>query len=201
MVLRVLERRRSEGAVGLALLQRGIQKVQAGDHYDGIRFLGRAHVRLMKAEHHRDLIFCLIAEAHAYEQVDLLWAAHSCLLAAASLALSSFVSDGSISDQALRSIQQLVWLEIRLGRVPHVLSYLQFQSLLAAHRQLEGDALAKYNDETQLQDAVFSMLFLRLSLKQLRSLELLPDTFGRQQALRLRHDPLVRTGTPGCPAR
>jgi hypothetical protein len=132
----------------------------------------------MKAEHHRDLVFCLIAEAHAYEQVDLLWAAHSCLLAAASLALSAFVSDGLISDQALRSIQQLVWLEIRLGRVPHILNYLRFQSLLAAHRQLEGEALSKYNDQTQSQDAVFSMLFLRLSLKQLRSVELLPETLG-----------------------
>src|SRR5262249_53770525 len=154
----------------------GMQKVQAKDHYDGIRFLGRAHVRLMKAEHHRDLVFCLIAEAHAYEQVDLLWAAHSCLLGAASVALSEFVSDGSISDQALRSIQQLVWLEIRLGRVPHILNYLRFQSLLAAHRRLEGKALEEYNEETQRQDGVFSMLFLRLSLKQLRSLEFLPET-------------------------
>jgi hypothetical protein len=83
-----------------------------------------------------------------------------------------------ISDQALRSIQQLVWLEIRLGRVPHILNYLRFQSFLAAHRQLQGEALAKYNDQTQSQDAVFSMLFLRLSLTQLRSLELLPETLG-----------------------
>ncbi|MGA8613245.1 MAG: hypothetical protein WB760_16395 [Xanthobacteraceae bacterium] len=179
LILPVLERRRSEGAAGLALLQRGMQKVQAKDYYDGIRFLGRAHVRLMKAEHHRDLVFCLIAEAHAYEQVDLLWAAHSCLLAAASLALSAFVSDGLISDQALRSIQQLVWLEIRLGRVPHILNYLRFQSLLAAHRQLEGKALAKYSDETLTQDGVLSMLFLRLSLKQLRSVELLPEKLGQ----------------------
>jgi hypothetical protein len=179
LVLPVLERRRSEGTVGLALLQRGMQKVQAGEYYDGIRFLGRAHVRLMKAEHHRDLVFCLIAEAHAYEQVDLLWAAHSCLLAAASIALSAFVSDGLISDQALRSVQQLVWLEIRLGRVPHILNYLRFQSLLAAHRQLEGEALDKYNEQTQSQDSVFSMLFLRLGLMQLRSVELLPETLGQ----------------------
>jgi hypothetical protein len=179
LVLPVLERRRSEGAVGLALLMRGIQKVQVKEYYEGIRFLGRAHVRLMKAEHHRDLVFCLIAEAHAYEQVDLLWAAHSCLLAAASVALSAFASDGAISDQALRSIQQLVWLEIRLGRVPHILNYLRFQSLLAAHRQLEGEALTQYNDETQCQDAVFAMLFLRLSLKQLRRVELLPETLGK----------------------
>ena len=178
LVLPVLERRRSEGAAGLALLQRGMQKVDAKDYYDGIRFLGRAHVRLMKAEHHYDLGFCLIAEAHAYEQVDLLWAAHSCLLAAASTALSAFVSDGVISGQALRSIQQLVWLEIRLGRVPHILNYLQFQSLLAAHRQLEGEALTRYTDQAQSQDAVFSMLFLRLSLKQLRNVELLPETLG-----------------------
>jgi hypothetical protein len=177
-VLPVLERRRSEGAAGLALLQRGLQKVQAGEYYDGIRFLGRAHVRLMKAEHHRDLVFCLIAEAHAYEQVDLLWATHSCLLAAASIALSAFVSDGLISDQALRSIQQLVWLEIRLGRVPHILNYLWFQSLLAAHHQLDGEALDKYSDEIQTQDGVLSMLFLRLSLKQLRNVELLPETLG-----------------------
>jgi hypothetical protein len=179
LVLPVIERRRSEGAAGLALLQRGIQKVDANHYYDGIRFLGRAHVRLIKAEHHRDLIFCLIAEAHAYEQVDLLWAAHSCLLAAASTALSAYVSNGLISGQALRSIQQLVWLEIRLGRVPQILNYLQFQAILAAHRQLEGEALARYNEQTRSQDAVFSMLFLRLSLEQLRSVELLPDTLDQ----------------------
>lgn len=178
LVLPVLERRRSESAAGLALVLRGIQKVEAKAYYDGIRFLGRAHIRLMKAEHHSDLVFCLIAEAHAYEQVDLLWAAHSCLLAAASTALSAFASDGVITEQALRSIQQLVWLEIRLGRVPHVLNYLRFQSLLAAHRQLRDEALASYNDQTQSQDAVFSMLFLRLSLNQLRNVEFLPETLG-----------------------
>ena len=179
LILSVLERRRSEGAAGLALLQRGVQKVEAEDYYDGIRFLGRAHVRLMKAEYHKDLIFCLIAEAHAYERVDLLWAAHSCLLAAASVALSDFVSDGSISGQALRSIQQLVWLEIRLGRLPHILNYLRFQSLLAAYRQLQGEALERYREQTKSQDAVCSMLFLRLSLKQLRRVELLPDTLSK----------------------
>jgi hypothetical protein len=176
VLLPILERRRSEGAVGLALLTRGSQKVEADDNYDAIRLLGRAQQKLIKYEHRRDLIYCLMVCALAYQKVGLLWAAHSALLAAASFALSEFARDGHVELVALRSIQQLVWIELQLGRLPHVLTYANFSRSLAGFLHLDGEKRESFIAQFQYQDRMLAALLLRSSLQQLAAMDGLPKT-------------------------
>ena len=121
-------------------------------------------------------MFCLIGCACAYEQAGLLWAAHSNLLAAASIALGDFVSDGRIELRALRAVQRLVWIEIQLGRVPQILTYVRFEQVLARHLQLTGKAKEQFAEQFEDQDRALAMLLLRSSLRQLASMDRLPKT-------------------------
>ncbi len=179
IILPILERRRSEGAAGFALLRRGFQKIDEGKNIEAIRLLGRAQQKLIKHEYRDKLVLSLVACAQAYEQVGLLWAAHSNLLAAASVAFADFDRGGQISNVALRSIQRLVWIEIQLGRVPQALEYLSFQQILVSHLQMEDENKERSDQQFQHQDAVLAMLLLRSSLKQLAAMESLPKTLER----------------------
>ncbi|MGY4480158.1 hypothetical protein [Bradyrhizobium sp. USDA 3364] len=178
-LLPILERRRSEAAAGLALLTRGRQKLEADDNYDAIRLLGRAQTKLIKYEHRRDLVHCLMICALAYQKIGLLWAAHSIFLAAASHALSEFVRDGHIGLAALRAIQQLVWIELQLGRLPHVLNYVNFERMLADFFQLDDDQEEAFTGQFQAQDRLLAALLLRSSMPQLAAMDRLPKTLEK----------------------
>ncbi|MGY3611074.1 MULTISPECIES: hypothetical protein [unclassified Bradyrhizobium] len=179
IVLPILERRRSEGAAGLALLTRGRQKLDADDNYNAIRLLGRAQQKLIKYEHRRDLVHCLMICALAYQKVGLLWAAHSTLLAAASHSLSEFPREGRVELAALRCVQQLVWIELQLGRLPHVLNYANFGQLLANFLQLDDERKEAFIAQSLDQDRVLAVLLFRSSLRQLAAMDRLPKTFEK----------------------
>lgn len=179
ILLPILERRRSEGTAGLALLTRGSQKLEANENYDAIRLLGRAQQKLIKHEHRRDLIHCLMVCALAYQKVGLLWAAHATLLGAASHALSEFSREGRIELQALRCIQQLVWIELLLGRLPHVLNYVSFEQTLAEFLHLDGERKEAFVAQLQDQDRLLGTLLLRSSITQLAAMDRLPKTLDK----------------------
>lgn len=183
VLLPILERRRSEGETGLALLKRGLQKLEKGSRYDAIRLLGRAQQKLIKYEYRSDLVFCLTACARAYEMAGLPWAAHTNLLAAASLSLSEFSEKGKIIGPALYSIQRLIWTELQVGRVPHVLAYIQFADLLGAHLQMDEEDNDRFLEQRQTQDGVLAMLLLRSSISQLKSMEALPKTLEKNELI------------------
>jgi hypothetical protein len=179
IVLPILERRRSEGAAGLALLTRGRQKLDADDNYNAIRLLGRAQQKLIKYEHRRDLVHCLMICALAYQKVGLLWAAHSTLLAAASHALSEFIRDGRVELAALRCVQQLVWIELQLGRLPQVLNYANFGQLLANLLQLYDEQKEAFVAQFRDHDRLLAVLLFRSSLRQLAAMDRLPKTLEK----------------------
>ncbi len=179
IVLPILERRRSERAAGLALLTRGRQKLDADDNYNAIRLLGRAQQKLIKYEHRHDLVHCLMICALAYQKVGLLWAAHSTLLAAASHSLSEFVREGRVELAALRCVQQLVWIELQLGRLPLVLNYANFGQMLGDLLQLDGERKESFVAQFRDQDRMLAMLLFRSSLPQLAAMDRLPKTFEK----------------------
>lgn len=179
IVLPILERRRSEGAAGMALLTRGRQKLDADDNYNAIRLLGRAQQKLIKYEHRHDLVHCLMICALAYQKVGLLWAAHSTLLAAASHSLSEFVREGRVELAALRCVQQLVWIELQLGRLPHVLNYANFGQLLVNLLQLDDERKESFIAQFRDQDRMLAMLLFRSSLRQLAAMDRLPKTIEK----------------------
>ncbi len=173
-LIELTERRASEAEAGKALLQRGIQKLLAGKNYDAIRLLGRSQLKLAMEEYRGEWITALTACGSAYESAGLRWAARANLLAAANLAFYEFTARGILVPQALRCVCRLVWLEIQLGRVPCVLTWVELMSWAANHLMLEGERRENYQEERMKQDMVLSILLLKTDFWELKGLDFLP---------------------------
>jgi hypothetical protein len=170
----IQEKRTTEGEAGAVITNRGIHKLRGGKIYDAIRFFGRAQEKLAKAEYQHELINCLIACGGAYDAAGLNWAARSSLLAALSICITELDSSGFLHPQSLLAAKQLTWIEIRLGRVPHIFFCLRLTNFIASHLQLNEEGQTKYWEFIQDIDAIFSMLILRLNLEQLEEIRKIP---------------------------
>jgi len=173
-VVAIQEERTSEGEAGAVITNRGIQKLSGGKNYDAIRLFGRAQEKLIKEEYQYELIKCLIACGGAYESIGLNWAARSNLLAALSICITELGSSGFLHPQALLAAKQLTWIEIRLGRIPHIFFSLRLTNFIASHLQLNEEGQTKYWEFIQHIDTIFSMLILRLNLEQLEEIKKIP---------------------------
>jgi len=179
-VVGVVRLRRSDGEAGEAYTERGIQKLQQRKPYEAIQWLGRAEKLLSKEEYLTELVVALIASSCAYERVGLLWAARNKALAAVERTLAVFHSQGEVIQPALLALQRLVWIELQLGRIPHVLSAMTLASLIASHLKLTEDRQKAYSEERQVQEAVLGIHFLNIPFEALSGLSRLPGVLERQ---------------------
>ena len=174
MVINITAKRKSDLETGLILLERGYQKLNAEKRYEAIRLFGRAQTRLAKEESRPALISSLAGCAIAYESAGLLWAARASLLAASDQAFIDFRTAGKLSNRALACIHHLIWIEIKLGRIPCVLAWVQAFDLVAGHLVLDDHRKKKYNEERNSQDIMLGLLFLKFDLWHLKWLDFLP---------------------------
>jgi hypothetical protein len=174
LVINLTEHRASEGEAGCVLLERGWQKLQAGKKYAAIRLLGRAQQKLAMHEYRAQRVSALVGCSLAYESAGLLWAARANMLVAANQTLGEYWKHGKIVRQALRCVQRLIWLELQIGRVPHVLTWIELGSLIANQLALEGERKQSFVNEREEQDAVLSLLLLKIDFWELKRLEFLP---------------------------
>src|SRR5690606_30714311 len=114
--LPVFEARRSDAGAGLALLKRGLPKLDADRPYDAIRMLGRAELRLAQREQIEPFQDVLEGLSRAYRVVGLPWAARTKLLFAVDRAFARVHEDGDIDPGLIRALFDLAWVEIQLGR-------------------------------------------------------------------------------------
>jgi hypothetical protein len=135
-VVLLLEARRGEGVGGEALLQRGFQKLENGQYYEAIRFFGRAQDRFIKREYRQELIFSLAGASGAYERAGLYWAARNNALACLERCLAYFHEDGTLVRPVLPSIKSLLYSELRLGRVPQLMSCFQLFDVVAGQMNI-----------------------------------------------------------------
>jgi len=173
-VVTLIEERTSEGEAGSAITDRGIQKFRAGKIYDAIKLFGRAQEKLVKDEYKHELIKSLVVCGGAYKSAGLFWAARSNLLSALSITLFEFNRSGFMHELALLAAKELIWIEIQLGRVPHILFTLTLINFVALNMKLNDEEEADLFDFIQHADTVFSMLLLRLNLDQLKEMTRVP---------------------------
>ena len=173
-VVAIQEKRTSEGEAGSAITNRGIQKFRAGRKYDAIRLFGRAQEKLIKEEYQHELVKCLVACGGTYKAVGLYWAARSNLLAALSICIAEHDSSGHMHPLALLAAKELAWIEVKLGRVPHILFCLSLANFVANHLQLDEEGQDEFWDFLKYIDAIFSMVLLRLNLEQLEKVNKIP---------------------------
>ncbi len=178
-VVDVVRHRRSEGEAGEAYKDRGIQKLEQGKPYEAIRWFGRAEELLVKEEYGAELVKVLAASSYAYERVGLLWAARNKVLVAVERSLSVLVDKGKIISAALLSLQRLTWIELQLGRLPHVLSAMTLANFAALHLKLSEDAKVAYREEMEMQEAVLGIHLLNIPFEALPATTRLPDALER----------------------
>ncbi|MFQ3456232.1 hypothetical protein PMN64_23405, partial [Bradyrhizobium sp. UFLA01-814] len=170
-----LESRRGEVAGAGLLKDRGFQKLKADKPYEAISLLGRAMERFVKREHRNDLIFCLMALSDAYTKAGLLWAGRSCALSATERCLAYFREGGKLFRFSLSALEQLIMIELRLGRPAHVLMAFELKSILASQLVTTEEHRRRFEEERQLIEGMLGIALLSASLKQLRQMGGLPE--------------------------
>ena len=180
-LVEVIRQRRSDGSAGEAHLKRAFQKLELDNPYEAIRWFGRAEELLIKREYQDELIEALLGSSQAYGTVGLRWAARNRALAALVHTLQDFRQDGRIEPVAWVAIKQLIWTELRLGRVPQALAAMFLAKLFLAALQFEGELAQRVDEDQMTYEMAFGLLLLRLSPDQLSAISKLHDSFEEYQ--------------------
>ena len=175
-IVDTMSKRRGEGEAGTAYFRRASQKLERGKPYEAIQLFGRAEELLIKREYRRELWMTLLGISHAFERVGLLWAARNKALAASDLALEAFKEQGQLTPSTLIALRWLVWLELKLGRLPHILEAISFSNLVAAQLDLPEDRLEVFDEERAIHEGVLGIHFLNLPVNALSNVTRLPNT-------------------------
>jgi len=157
------------------LLKRGEQQLEAKRPYEAIRSLGRTFSNLYKHESREDAVYALYLCACAYEQIGLLWAAHGTMLNAASLAINDYWKYGDITPLQAACYSRLKWIELQLGRIPHILSWHEVDRVVRIALGEQGYEKLRITERDQDFDAILGMLLLRTDIWDLKKLTKLPD--------------------------
>lgn len=175
----ILRERRSDGEAGEAFSKRGMDKLDSGKPYEAIQWFGRAEELLINEEYRGELVKTLIVSSYAYERVGLLWAARAKALAALERTITTFNETGEMAPHALYAAKRLVWIELQLGRIPHILGEMQLADFIATHSKMSEAQKNNYEEEREIQDSVLGVHFLNLSMSALPDVERLPDCLER----------------------
>ncbi len=174
-VVTTTSKRKGEAAAARLLLKRGAEQLDANRPYDAIRTLGRALRDLYKHETRHDVVRALYLCASAYERIGLLWAARGTLLHAASIAANEWWTHSDVNIAQATCYNRLKWVELQLGRIPHLLAWHQIDVATRAHLSAQGYRADQLSVGEMDFDAILGMLLLRSDVWQLRALEKLPD--------------------------
>ena len=174
-ILEVSERREGEVAAARIRLRRGAQQLDAERPYDAIITLGLALSSLFKHETEHDLVWALYLCSHAYEKAGLLWAARGTLLNGASIAMNDLSTYSRVTPPQVRCSTKMKYLELKLGRLPHVLEWHEINSLVRQAFVDTGSDLAPDREAETNFDASLGILMLKSELWSLSRLSFLPD--------------------------
>lgn len=177
-LLEVIAERVSTRSSGISaarlLVERGVQHVAAGRPAEAIPPVGRALGLLATHESRHHLSRALFVLGHAYEGMDLLWAARGITLSAASFATDELWVYGSMTNAQILCARRLKMIELRLGRLPQLLAWHRVEGLhrvASGRHELDDDEVK----DLVLFDAALGIQMLRADLTALKQMTLLPD--------------------------
>jgi len=185
-LVEAVEQQRGEGEVGRAYAERGEQKLRQEKFYEAIRWFGKAEKLLLKEEYTKELVMVLIASSQSYRGVNLLWVARNKLLAAVERTFSVFKEHGQFTLWLLEALEQLVWVELQLGRIPHILDAMTLADSVALNLDLTEENRKTCKDERHMQELVLCIHLLNLPFETLQCVTRLPNALARL------HLPLAR---------
>jgi len=174
-IVEVVAKRKGEVGAAHLLLKRGAQQLDSDRPVEAVRVVGRALAKLFKHESRHELVMALSLCGAAYERLGLLWAARGATLTAASLATTEYWTYADVTLQQAACYRRMKWLELQLGRVPHVLAWHETDSAARAILAQQGYDSQDLNSGEIDFDAIFAILLLRTDIWQLNWLTTLPD--------------------------
>jgi tetratricopeptide (TPR) repeat protein len=175
LIVEVTSKREGELKGARILLKRGVQQLDADRPYEAIRTLGRALRRLQKHESRDELVRALYLCGVAYEGAGLLWAARGSILYAASVATNEFWAYSEISPLQAACYRKMKWLELRLGRLPHVLAWHELDRVIRSNIDLEDGVLSEDSELEIRFTLMLGLLILKADVWQLKQMARLPD--------------------------
>tara|TARA_R110001583_G_scaffold42556_16_gene135432 strand:- start:1530 stop:4811 length:3282 start_codon:yes stop_codon:yes gene_type:complete len=152
-------------------VRRGAKRLESGKPYEAIKLLGKSLHGLYQKGHEQDLYAALNILAHAYTEVDLLWAARSNYLLASTLATNEYWTSGELLSGQVFSYLRLAKLELRLGRIYAALAW--WHLALLTSNGFDDDLIS--DDERQRFDAFLSQTIANSDHNHLSALSKLPD--------------------------
>ena len=178
-IMEVTSAREGEIAAARLLLNRGERQFLQERTVDAIASLGRCLYPLYKHETRQDIVRALYLCGCAYERIGLPWAARGTLLAAASIATNDLWQYGEITPYQAACYRLLKWVELRLGRLPHILAWHEVDMLIRQELAVRGyDSELLFESETAFKGLV-ARLLLRTDFFDLKALQKLPDVLDR----------------------
>jgi hypothetical protein len=169
-----IAKRESEASGALTLLKRA-DKLDTEDHFEIIRFAGRAAMRLTKKEHTSALVRALQLLTIAYRHAGLLWVARaSCAFVAASILIEA-EEDDKIPVSFIPTMKIWAWLSLELGHLPDALFAIQMLNGGLSLLPLTDESKAIVQKDISDLDYGLGALFLNATNADLTKLTALPD--------------------------
>lgn len=156
------------------LVTRGEQLLLNGRPAEAIAIIGRAFADLFKYESRHDAVHALYLCACAYADIGLLWAARGTLLTAASIATNDFWQYSEVTPYQAACYRRLKWIELQLGRIPHVVTWHQLDAAVRSQLAVRGIYQQKPDDDVAFELALGHLL-IRTDFSDLREIERLPS--------------------------
>ena len=173
---------RQNEIVGARLLVRRAKQLESDNHFEIIRLLGKASLRLSKKEYADELIESLPLLALAYRNAGLLWAARSTCFTVATLLVIESEEESEISPNLISITIILVWILLELRHLPDLLYSVILLNKLAL-LPLTEESREMLREKFCEIDLALASHFLNYADEDLRHLEMLPDTLGRLQLI------------------
>lgn len=177
--VKIASRRDGETTAARFLLVRGEKQLLKGKAIKAISTLGRSLGRLYKHETRHEIIRALYFCGCAYDEIGLPWAARGTLLSAASIATDDFWKYGKVTPYQAACYRRLKWIELSLGRLPHLLVWHELDTIIRKELINHGYDSKDLQIDDPAINALIIRLFLRTDFGDLKSMQNLPDILDR----------------------
>lgn len=174
-IIEVSSTRDKKSTTANLLFSRASNQLQQNKTYAAIKTFGRCFQYLYTDENRNNLVRALYLCGYAYQEVGLQWAAHGSFLNAASLATNEYWSYSEITIEQVACFKKIKWLELQLGRLPHILAWHEIEILAGGILTDKGYDRSKLLENEHDFDVILGILCLRADLDQLRRMTTLPD--------------------------
>ena len=176
----MMMRRKDEISTGRFLLERAELNFKKRQFKDAIRRLGKCVVAFNKNGAETELVKAISYMGVALSEENLLYSAECYLVRAASMHVHQLYSQGTIHPFLPIVLQELMRIEIRLGRLVMFLNWNELRNTLSVNSQVKNSE--QYRNDCTAMDAAWACLFSTSDLSD-PLFERLPDVLWRQEMM------------------